>query len=121
MIASVPPWVEIGQLHMRSIKVFTRWPWKLGMLVGSEIHRDEKITLASELLKSCDHLDEFTKQFREGLRGVVGWLLFVGARWRSRLVYHKLYYIIYFGLAGRARQRAYHYWFSFCVQLSFRV
>jgi hypothetical protein len=65
--AATPVWTMIGQLFLRFEVALRRWPWRLGLLVGDELSRDEKEDLARELLASCEHIDPFTEKFRLGM------------------------------------------------------
>ena len=57
--ASVPHWIEIGQLVSRLIRPFQVFPWKLGNLVGNEFSQAQKLALAKEVVDLCNHADPF--------------------------------------------------------------
>lgn len=68
IMASVPAWIELGQLFQRLVRPFRAWPWRLGLLVGRAADDDQKLSLAEELLSCCDHVDPFTADYRKHLR-----------------------------------------------------
>lgn len=63
-------WVELGELSLRFVVGLGRWPWRLGLLVNPESSREDKVTVANELLRLCEHADPFTLAYRQGLHTV---------------------------------------------------
>lgn len=68
LLASVPVWIQIGQLHTRLVLPFQQWPWKFGQLLEGDL--DEQTYLAKEFLTLCRHRDPIISYLRQGLRTV---------------------------------------------------
>ena len=68
LLASVPLWIQVGQLHSRLVLPFQQWPWKFGQLLEGQ--PDEQTCLAKEFLALCKHRDPILSFLRQGLRSV---------------------------------------------------
>lgn len=68
LLASVPVWIQIGQLHTRLVLPFQQWPWKFGQLLEGD--PDKQTYLAKEFLTLCRHRDPIISYLRQGLRSV---------------------------------------------------
>ena len=66
LLASVPVWVQIGQLHSRLVLPFEHWPWKLGRMLDADL--EQQLHLAKEFLTLCPHRDPIIAFLRRGLR-----------------------------------------------------
>lgn len=70
MAASVPTWVEVGQLFIRLVAAFRCWPWRMGLLLGQELSQAAKQELAQELVDLCEHCDAYMKLLKRGVHSV---------------------------------------------------
>ena len=67
LLALVPTWTLMAQLHQRLVQAFRCWPWRLALLTDDGVPQQVKVALAEELISCCEHTDPFTKSYRRGL------------------------------------------------------
>ena len=68
--ASTPHWFELGELAARFKEPLSRWPWRLGLLVGDEYSDEQKRVLAHNVITCCSHQDPFMVEYKRHLHTI---------------------------------------------------
>lgn len=66
--ASVPSWVQVGELYERLVEPVDQWPWRAGLLVDPELSMEAKRAVGQEILDVCSHTVPFMAAYRRNLR-----------------------------------------------------